>query len=199
MKELTSDYWINKYRTNETGWDIGHISTPLKEYIDQLENKDLKILIPGCGNAYEAEYIFEKGFKNVFVIDFSPIALANLKKRVPTIPEEQLICDDFFNHKGKYDLIIEQTFFCAITPNLRSKYANHTYELLSANGKLVGLLFNDTLNDDKPPFGGNKEEYLNYFIPYFTINTMDTALNSILPRKGKELLLIFQKNSALHI
>jgi thiopurine S-methyltransferase len=193
MKELTSDFWKEKYETNETGWDIGHISTPLKEYIDQLENKDLKILIPGCGNAYEAEYIFKKGFKNVFVIDFSPIALKNFKDRTPDFPEEQLICDDFFNHKGKYDLIIEQTFFCAITPNLRSKYAKKMFELLNENGKLVGLLFDDKLNDDKPPFGGNKEEYLDYFKPYFIINKMESAYNSISPRMTKELFINLSK------
>lgn len=193
MQELTSDFWINRYKENTTGWDVGYISTPLKEYFNQLTNKDLRILIPGCGNAYEAEYLFNNGFKNVFVIDFSPIALTNLKKRVPTISDKQLICGDFFNHRDKYDLIIEQTFFCAITPNLRSKYAKHMFDLLNKNGKLVGLLFNDQLNDDKPPFGGNKEEYLNYFIPYFTINTMDIAHNSIIPRKGKELFINLSK------
>lgn len=193
MQELTSDFWINRYKENDTGWDIGHVSTPIKDYIDQLTNKNLRILIPGCGNAYEAEYLFNNGFKKVFVIDFSPIALANFKKRLPAIPDNQLICDDFFNHKEKYDLIIEQTFFCAISPNLRSKYAKHVSELLNKNGKLIGLLFNNPLNDDKPPFGGSKEEYLNYFTPYFNIKFMDAAYNSIPPRKNKELFINLSK------
>jgi hypothetical protein len=50
--KLDRDYWSKRYQTNETGWDVGTPSTPLKEYIDQLENKNIKILIPGCGNAY---------------------------------------------------------------------------------------------------------------------------------------------------
>ncbi len=56
------------------------ISTPLKEYFDQLTNKEIRILILGGGNSYEAEYHHKLGFKNVFVIDYTPTALSNLKK-----------------------------------------------------------------------------------------------------------------------
>ncbi|MDX1544111.1 MAG: SAM-dependent methyltransferase, partial [Christiangramia sp.] len=49
---MNSEFWSTRYRDNRTGWDIGYISTPLKEYIDQLEDKELKILIPGAGNSY---------------------------------------------------------------------------------------------------------------------------------------------------
>jgi thiopurine S-methyltransferase len=187
--KLDKDFWDNRYVNNEIGWDIGEISTPLKEYIEQLENKNLKILIPGCGNAHEAEYIYSKGFNNVFLIDLSPTALNQFKKRVPNFPKEQLICSDFFNHIGAYDVIIEQTFFCAINPTLRSKYAKHTSDLLKPNGKLVGLLFNEPLNNDHPPFGGHKEEYFSYFMPYFNIEIMEEANNSIEPRKGRELFI----------
>ena len=51
---------------NDTGWDIGKGSTPILTYIDQLEDKSIKILIPGCGNAHEAEYLVSKDFLMVF-------------------------------------------------------------------------------------------------------------------------------------
>lgn len=193
MIELNKDFWNNRYVNDETGWDIGEISTPIKKYVDQLNDKTTKILIPGCGNAYEAEYLFNKGFLNVYLIDISPLALENFKKRVPNFPKEQLICDDFFNHTVKYDLIIEQTFFCAINPNLRQQYAKHTSNILKQNGKLVGLLFNDRLNDDKPPFGGNAAEYYSTFTPYFSIEIMEKAYNSIVPRKDRELFIKMTK------
>ena len=60
--KLNENFWNNKYINNETGWDLKAPSTPLKEYIDQLENKNIRILIPGCGNAYEAEYLLKQGF-----------------------------------------------------------------------------------------------------------------------------------------
>lgn len=190
---LDSKFWELRYKNQDIGWDIGHISTPLRNYIDQIENKELKILIPGCGNAYEAEYLFNNNFKNIFLIDYSETALAQFNSRVPNFPKTNLICDDFFNHYSKYDLILEQTFFCAIHPNLRSNYAKHCSVLLKKKGKLIGLLFDDKLNDDKPPFGGNKEDYLNYFSPYFIINIMERAYNSILPRKDRELFIKLTK------
>lgn len=190
---LDSRFWDDRYQKQDIGWDIGFISTPLKNYIDQLKNKELKILIPGCGNAHEAEYLFNNNFKNIFLIDYSETALSQFSLRVPDFPKTNLICGDFFNHHLKYDLILEQTFFCAINPKLRSNYAQHCSELLTNKGKLVGLLFDDKLNNDKPPFGGNKEEYLGYFSPYFDINIMDKAYNSILPRDGRELFIKLTK------
>ena len=50
------NYWEERYQKGETGWDAGKITTPIKEYIDQLTNKNLKILIPGAGNGYEFDY-----------------------------------------------------------------------------------------------------------------------------------------------
>lgn len=64
--QLDADFWNERYSSQQTGWDIGSPSTPLKEYIDQLTDKDIRILIPGCGNAYEAEYLHQQGFSNVF-------------------------------------------------------------------------------------------------------------------------------------
>lgn len=195
-KELESQYWSKRYEELSTGWDIGYPSTPLKEYIDQLEDKTLRILIPGAGNAYEAEYLHAKGFKNIFVLDISQLPLKALKKRVPDFPDEQLIEGDFFEHSGQYDLILEQTFFCSFLPSSenRSSYAKKIYELLKPNGKLVGLWFKHALSPEgNRPFGGSKEEYLSYFESYFLVKAFEDCYNSIAPRMGNELFGIFKK------
>ena len=191
-KQLNKDYWENRYETKETGWDVGKITTPLKEYIDQIEDKNLKILIPGAGNGYELDYFLSKGFKNVFVVDFAETPLQNIKTRIPEFPENQLIKSDFFELDGTYDLIMEQTFFCALAPELRQKYVSKMQSLLSENGKLFGLLFDFPLTEEGPPFGGSKEEYLNLFSEKFRIKTLETAYNSIQPRKERELFFIFE-------
>jgi thiopurine S-methyltransferase len=191
--KYNKQYWENKYKENATGWDIGYASTPLTTYFDQLTDKDLKILIPGGGNCYEAEYLFKKGFKNVFVIDIAKQPLLNFKKRFPDFPENNLIHDDFFNHHQKYDLIIEQTFFCALEPLLRKHYAKKMHQLLSKNGKLIGLLFSFELTEVGPPFGGSLSEYQALFYPNFIIETLEPCYNSIKPRNGNELFFIFEK------
>lgn len=186
-------YWESKYSDEATGWDIGYASTPLIDYFKQLTNKTLKILIPGGGNCYEAEYLFEQGFENIFVIDIAEQPLKNLKTRFPNFPESHLIHDDFFNHHGKYDLIVEQTFFCALDPFLRQKYADKMEDLLSEKGKLAGLLFDFELTDVGPPFGGSSAEYLKLFSKKFIINKLERCYNSIKPRSGRELFFIFEK------
>ena len=191
--DLSANAWENRYLNNDIGWDLGEVSTPLKEYFDQLENKEIKILIPGGGNSYEAEYLFNNGFENVFVVDVSKSAIENIQERIPNFPSKHLINGDLFELENKFDLIIEQTFFCAINPNLREAYVLKMNELLKPNGKLVGLMFNVPLNKDKPPFGGNKEAYIAFFKPHFNIEKMDTCYNSFGNRKGRELFVKLHK------
>jgi SAM-dependent methyltransferase len=186
-------FWKNKYLSGETGWDIGYVSTPLKEYIDQLSDKNLKILIPGGGNSYEAEYLFKEGFTNVFVVDISIVPLKNLAERAPLFPKGNLLHADFFEMEDTFDLILEQTFFCALEPSLRKEYVDKMYQLLKPGGRLVGLLFNIPLNDDRPPFGGNKTEYEHLFLEKFKIEKLETAHNSIPPRAGSELFISLRK------
>lgn len=193
MKKLNKSFWEHRYRENKTGWDLGHVSLPIQTYIDQLTSKDLKILIPGAGNSYEAEYLWKKGFKNVFVLDIANQPLINFKKRVTKFPDKQLINKDFFELKNSFDLIIEQTFFCALQPTLRKNYSNKMNELLKENGKLVGLLFNFELTKEGPPFGGSKTEYLNLFSSVFKIKTLEKSYNSLKPREDIELFFIFEK------
>ena len=194
MKQtIDKNFWDNKYENEQTGWDIGHVSTPIKEYIDQLTNKELRILIPGAGNSYEAEYLYKQGFKNVIVIDISKQPLININKRIPEFPSENLLHQDFFELKGEYDIIIEQTFFCALDPSLRKDYVNKMHEVLSENGKLVGLMFDAPLNTEHPPFGGTKEEYKNLFEQKFEMKIIKMAHNSIESRAGKEVFINFMK------
>jgi thiopurine S-methyltransferase len=193
MNQFDKEYWSKRYENNDANWDLGAVSTPLKEYIDQLTDKNISILIPGAGNAYEAEYLFNKGFKNVTVIDIAEQPLNNIKKRLPSFPKENLIHVDFFEHDKQYDLILEQTFFCALDPSLRKKYVDQMYQLLKPKGKLTGVVFTDPLNSDKPPFGAEKEEYITLFSAKFHINVIEKCYNSIKPRSGRELFIIMKK------
>lgn len=191
--KLNESFWNARYQDMNIGWDLGVVSTPLKLYFDQLSNKDIRILIPGGGNSYEAEYLHQLGFSNVCVVDLSKTALHNIKKRVHTFNENHLLHDNFFNLNSRFDLIIEQTFFCALDPKLRLDYVKQTHKLLHAEGKLVGLLFDDILNEDHPPFGGNRAEYKNHFKSYFEIEIMEDCYNSVGSRAGRELFVKLKK------
>ena len=188
-------FWDNRWKQGETGWDLKGVSPAIKLYIDSLTDKSIRILIPGCGNAYEAEYLLAQGFNQVTVIDIAPTLTEQLIAKLKNFIEAgklKVICGDFFEHQSTYDLILEQTFFCAINPNLRSNYAKHMHQLLAPTGKLVGLLFNTEFNGG-PPFGGNTTEYLNCFKPYFKSINFTPSTNSIAPRAGKEVWIEIEK------
>jgi SAM-dependent methyltransferase len=192
---LDQNYWNEKWLNNETGWDIGQASPPIVEYMKQYPNKNIKILIPGCGNAYEAEFLYENGFRDITLIDIAPKAVEILQEKFKNNPEIKVLCQDFFEHTGNYDLIIEQTFFCAIPPARRKEYAEKAFSLLNPNGKLIGVLFDKQFNQPFPPFGGCPCEYKPIFQPYFEIKTMETCYNSIPSRANSELFINFKKIS----
>ncbi len=187
------NFWNKLYNQGLTGWDIGYIATPIKEYFTQVKDKNKKILIPGAGNGYDVEYLFQQGFSNTFILDFAEKAIQNFKERIPGFPPEQIIFDDFFKHNTQYDIIVELTFLSSIHPKLRVKYVEKVHELLVPNGKLIGLLFNHHFNSEYPPFGGTEKEYTQLFEQYFVINKMEIAYNSIEPRQERELFINLTK------
>jgi methyl halide transferase len=193
MPTLDEKYWSERYALGQTGWDLGAPSPPLITYASQLA-KETKILIPGAGNGHEAVFLWEQGFKNTHVLDISEAPLQALQKRLPDFPKAQLIHANFFEYKTQqFEVILEQTFFCALHPDLRAQYVQHMHALLTAGGKLAGVLFNIPLNQDHPPFGGNSTAYRPLFEPYFNFKHFDTCYNSIPPRAGNELFICLEK------
>jgi methyl halide transferase len=190
---LNAGYWSNLYKSSDSPWDIGYVSTPLKDYFDKLHNKSISVLIPGAGNAYEAEYLIDSGFRNVYVCDYAPEPLQNFYSRCPSIKKGNLLQKDFFKLTGQFDLIVEQTFFCALERALRPAYFEKMAELLKSGGRLAGVLFNQEFEKQGPPFGGTKQEYLAYIGPAFELVVFEECNNSIKPRQGRELFFILRK------
>ncbi len=193
MMNLNDAYWSERYIHHQTGWDLHKASPPLKAFIDQWPHKNSRILIPGCGNAYEADYLLQKGFQDITLVDISSALVEQLKVHFSNTCIK-VIHADFFEHDGKYDLILEQTFFCALDPVFRQAYVEKMYDLLTPGGKLAGLLFNRFF-EGGPPFGGTKEEYRQLFNGMFDIQTLESCYNSIAPRAGSEVFLILKKGA----
>jgi len=190
-------YWRERYATGRDTWDAHVATPPLRAYFDQLDvHQQPRILIPGAGRAYEAEYLHRLGFREVYVADLAPEPLQALAARVPDFQADHLLLADFFAlpNAAPYDLIVEQTFFCALDPALRPAYARQCAELLRPGGTLMGVLFDVDFGPVKePPFGGSKEEYREYFAPYFEFRHFETATNSLKPRQGRELFICLKK------
>ena len=187
------EYWEKRYAEKNTPWQLNSYSPAIVDFVKTYSNKNINILIPGCGNSKEAEELLKLGFKNIYVIDISKTAIKNIKKE-NILPENQIFEGDFFNFNFplKFDLILEQTFFCAINPSLRDDYVKKMFKILNDHGILAGLLFNVNF-ENNPPYGGNIETYKNIFSSNFEVLTLEPSINSIEARKGSELFFKFKK------
>ena len=194
---LDAAYWSARYADGRDAWDLGRPAPPLQAYFAQLDPAaQPRVLIPGAGRAYEAEYLHRHGFGQVVVADLAPAPLAALARRVPDFPSQHLLQVNFFDLPANppYDLIVEQTFFCALHPSLRPAYARQCARLLRPGGTLAGLLFETDFGPStEPPFGGTRAEYREYFAPYFDFQHFETAHNSVALRQGRELFICLKR------
>jgi hypothetical protein len=149
-------------------------------------------LIPGSGNSHEADYLLSLGFTNLTLINIAPTLLKILQEKLKNNSNIKIVLGDFFKHQGEYDLILEQTFFCARPSIMREKYVLKMYCLLPEKVLLAELLFNKTF-ECGPPFGGNLNEYEKLFKKHFTFLQLCLCRNSIKPRFNSELFVEFVK------
>src|SRR5258708_18070706 len=197
-----SNYWDDRYLHQDTAWDMGEISPPLKAYFEQLPSKWISILIPGCGNSYEAAWLLKQGFTHITLIDISEWLVTKLREKFRDYAAPSpaanaplysaplnLIAGDFFGLTGQYDLIIEQTFFCALDPSQRKEYVEKMGDLLHPGGKLAGLVVNREF-DGGPAFGGSGEEDPRLFEKRVFIRGLAPLYQWIKPLASAELLLI---------
>ena len=152
--------------------------------------------MPGCGRGHEVIYLTENGFE-VTAVDYSSGAVNHLKS---TVQERKLKCKvlhmDFFGidstHNGVYDLLIEQTFFCAISPEQRPSYVSTVARALKQGGMLAGLFYH-TGKEGGPPFNTTREDILKHFSDSFEIQQLSKSEDSAEQRKNKEWLVILVK------
>ncbi len=196
-KNLDLNYWDTQYKNQTTGWDLGAASPAFINWAAKQADKSKSILIPGCGNAYEAKMLWDMGFENITVIDIAPTIASKLRKQFADT-KMNVITGDFFELEGEFDFILEQTFFCALPPQMRLQYVFKMHQLLAANGKLVGILFNREF-EQGPPFGGNSAEYHSLFGAAFTVDTVKNNDLSIAARANSEVWVEFTKNNEISV
>jgi methyl halide transferase len=188
MEQLAPTFWQQKYANAETPWDIGYASTPIVQYFQNMDNKEMSILIPGCGNAYEAKALAALGFTNITVVDIVPEVIEKFSAECLQHGwNVKAVCADFFTLTQTFDCIVEQTFFCALLTTQRLSYVQKMRQLLQPNGILVGVLFNREFDKAGPPFGGSVAEYEPLFKTYFSSVQFSPCTNSIKPRMGAEV------------
>jgi len=188
----SATYWEDRYGQNQTGWDLNGPTPALQAAVEGLA-KDAFLLIPGCGFGWDGEALWSKGYRNVYLSDWAPSAKTAFLQRVPDFPEAQFVSGDFFEwasqpeQAGRFDAVLECTFYCAIPPARRDDYAAAMARLLKPGGRLMGVLFTFPLTEAGPPFGGSLEEYEARFSAPFRLEELGPTNLSISPRADKEV------------
>lgn len=189
VTELDARYWQTRYLEGNTPWDIGYAAPALVQYFQRIHDPTIRILIPGAGYGHEAAWLNDHGFANTWICDWAPKAIEAFINRHPDFPADRILCQDFFSLHLQVDLIIEQTFLSALPPSRRPDYARKCHQLLTPGGRFAGLLFSRTFEQEGPPFGGSRQEYLDLFIEHFSEVILEDCPDSIGPRMGSEVFI----------
>lgn len=186
-------YWQNRYKGENTPWDIGAPSPALLAFFSTIPSKNSTILIPGAGNGWEASWLWENGFHQVHICDWASQPIENFLARCPLFPRSNTLVQDFFSLSMTFDYIIEQTFLSALEPDLWTAWSKKCADLLHQGGTLAGLLFASPFDAPGPPFAAAKPQYEMLLSPYFVIKYMEISKDSIPPRAGNELFFVATK------
>ena len=196
MEGYSQTDWQRHYDEDDLGWDLGHVAPP---FVDLLESNAIfpcKTLVPGCGRGHEVIFLAENGF-DVTALDFSTGAVNHLNSFILERKLNIKVLNlDFFEldstHDCLYDLLIEQTFFCAISPSQRPLYVETVARILKKGGMIAGLFYH-TGQEGGPPFNTTRQDIIKHFSDSFEIRELAQAKNSADKRKDKEWLAILIK------
>jgi cyclopropane fatty-acyl-phospholipid synthase-like methyltransferase len=144
-----------------------------------------RVLSPGCGRGSDALECVRRG-GDVVAVDWSEIAVSALRARYAASAASspgslEVMHGDLFEvSKQRVDVICEHTFFCAIDPSMRPRYAETAAAWVKSGGFLVGNFFvvsdaeaqrlpNLSLSKEGngPPFATTTRELEELLSPYF--------------------------------
>lgn len=159
------DFWCKRFGEGTTPWDAGKVPNAFADFVAR-QPAPLNTLIPGCGSAWEAAHLAERGWP-VTALDFSPAAVDRARQVLGKATVD-LVCADFFTFvpAAPYRLIYERAFLCALPRKLWADWSHRVGELLPPGGLLAGFFF--ICEQPKgPPFGILPEELDALLAPNF--------------------------------
>jgi SAM-dependent methyltransferase len=160
-----AEFWDARYREAFTPWDAGGVPAALQRFIAG-EHAARRVLLPGCGTAYEARAFAERGH-DVLAIDFSALALERARALLGEWSHVLRYADFFADDLGApFDLVYERAFLCALPRPHWPRWAARVAEIVRSGGRVIGFFFR---SDDErgPPFGLKAGEIETLLAPAF--------------------------------
>lgn len=134
--------WDDRFRRNETPWERPGLHPALSDWIAMGEFKQgERGIIPGCGRAPELSHLVGLGVQ-MTGIDLSQTAIDwQIEQHETSGLNANLLAADVLEHipEMPLDFVCEQTFLCAIPPNLRERYEAAASSWLRPGGRFYAL------------------------------------------------------------
>ncbi|MEW5881732.1 MAG: methyltransferase domain-containing protein [Pseudomonadota bacterium] len=195
-------FWDERFAANFTPWDQGAVPPALVRWLARAPlAAGARVLIPGCGSAYEAAFLDAAGL-DVLSIDIAEAALARARAALSSdVADRVLRRADFFAFAAApFDAIYERAFLCALPPRLWPAYAARCAALLRPGAPLAGLFFVDPAPPEPrrgPPFAMARDELDALLAPAFDCTEEEPIPpgESIAVFSGRERWMVWRRRS----
>ena len=191
-------YWEAAYREGRDGWELGQAAPPLARALRTLPIGKAAVVL-GSGRAHEVRAAAEAGWPRVVAVGFAASAPVEAKRLTAPelLPRIEWRSADLFElgrtDPEAFDLAIEHTSFCAISPARREEWLASVAACLRPGGLLLALFYAHK-KPAGPPFATTREE-IERLLPKhgFTIERIELAPDSHPRRAGEELLTLARR------
>lgn len=184
-------FWNERFERRFTPWDQAGVPSAFQSFASR--HAGAAVLIPGCGSAYEALWLAERG-NTVRAIDFSSAAVAAARAQLGAQHAQLVEQADFFTYEPSFTpaWIYERAFFCALPVARREDYVRRMAELLPKGALLAGFFFLGATRKG-PPFGIERTELDALFTPNFDLIEDEAVNDSIAVFAGRERWLSWRR------
>jgi len=193
----SADFWEERYRAGQTGWDRGRAAPAFETLLGGPgAPKPGRLAVVGCGRGHDARLFAGRGFQ-VVGFDFASSAVAAAREAAARegLAMEFVAADIFAlpeDYAGAFDYVVEHTCFCAIDPARRSEYVSAVARLLPPGGELIALFLVNG-RQGGPPFTTDEAEIRRMFQGHFRLDRLDAPPESADSPFGSEVFARFQR------
>ncbi len=213
--------WEGAWQEGRTRWDAG-ASSPTLLALDSdgtiagllssvQPEAPYRVLVPGAGSGYDVFTLARAG-RDITGVDLAPSAeqkFSALRSEHLTSGSTNYLTRDFFSlpddpaHRGRYHLIWDYTFFCALPPRLRDAWAATLERLLRPSGVLLTLMYplvegTEVDRDQGPPFPLSRAIYERHLLASnrsFQLERLAAVDRSHPGREGREGLAVWRRKA----
>ena len=201
MTKMAPVDWQKAWREGRTPWDAGGSPPALRSLLTRNLVPSGRILVPGCGAGYDLATLARED-REIIGVDLSEDARDAFVRSHRALPGRVVyeVVDFFAYDPGEpFDFVWDYTFFCALDPEERPRWADAMARMLNSSGTLATLLFpfEDPLSDrEGPPWPVNAGLVADLLDETFEAIEVPEVERSHRGREGRERLALWRRRTA---